>query len=71
MSETCPFCSAKAAFSNSDTMAPLEKNPKSPPLFFETSEEYSLARFAKLSPFEILVLRSCATLSFSTKICAQ
>ena len=62
MSETCPFSNANAVFSNSGTIIPLPKKPRSPPLLFEPSIEYCFARFAKLSPFAILALSSCAKL---------
>jgi hypothetical protein len=70
-SEVCPFSSAKAAFSNSLTILPLVKVPRSP-LFFEDGQiELFLAIEPNFSPFSSRVLMFFASVSVLTSMCAQ
>lgn len=69
--EISPLLSLKAAFSNSLTIFPLPKVPRSPPRFPEGHSETSLAMFANFSPLfrrSNTVLASCSVL---TRMCAQ
>jgi hypothetical protein len=71
MDEVCPFWSANAAVSNSLTIFPLVKVPRSPPCFPDGQSETSLAMFENFSP---LLRRSCivfASCSVFTRMCAQ
>ena len=71
MGEVCPFCSANAAVSNSLTIFPLVKVPRSPPFFPDGQSETSLAMFANFSPLSrrsFIVFASC---SVFIRMCAQ
>ncbi len=64
--EVCPFCRLKAAVSNSLTIFPLVKVPRSPPFFPDGQSEPSLAMFANFSPLfrrSRIVFASCSVLT--------
>ena len=69
--EICPFWRAKAASSNSFTIFPLPKVPRSPPRFFEGQSETSLAIFANFSPFSNRSRTPFASFSVFTRMWAQ
>ena len=69
--ETCPFWSAKAAFSNSLTIFPLEKTPRSPPRFPDGQSDDPLAMFANFSPCLRRSSTAFASCSVLTRMCAQ
>jgi hypothetical protein len=62
---------AKAAFSNSFTIFPLLKVPRSPPRFFEGHRETCLAMFANFSPFFSRSKTVLASFSVFTRMWAQ
>ncbi len=69
--ETCPFWRANAVFSNSFTIFPLPKVPRSPPRFFEGHNETSLAMLANFSPFFNRSRTVLASFSVFTRTWAQ
>ncbi len=66
MLEISPLLMANAALSNSLTIFPLPKVPRSPPRFPEGHNDTSWAMFENFSPFLIrsrIALASCSVLT--------
>src|SRR5208282_1596149 len=69
--EVCPFSNTNAACSNSLTILPRVKVPRSPPCFPDGQSETSLATLENFSPLFSLSTTVCASFSVFTRICAQ
>ena len=71
MVDVCPFWSVNAAVSNSLTIFPLVKVPRSPPCFSDGQRGTSLAMFENFSPLLSLSRIALASVSVLTRMCAQ
>ncbi len=69
--EVSPFWSLKAAFSNSLTILPRVKVPKSPPFLPEGQSETHMAMALNFSPLSRRALTALASVSVFTSMWAQ
>lgn len=69
--EVCPFSSSKAAFSNSFTILPLVKVPKSPPFLLDGQRETCWATAPNFSPLSRRAFAAFASVSVLTSMWQQ